>query len=487
MPFESFENRSRWSFYPIHTIAAAVAWGAFYLSALVPWTGRPMLTIPLVLLLILAAAEGAFSRTVRPTADIPWLITVGEILVLSMVLVATWVLSRGIRLKVLFSNPVSALHPEILIWVVAVGWVWQLAGVLAADQATAVSEDFAGFAVDRFTRRLFRLTMAGVAAAGVGGEASHAFGLPGQKALLVGSGMGAVVLTLALLGRLNLKRKLHVWGSGHREVDHLLPVRWIRLLSLYLIIALALAWILPNRFSPLTLNEAFDRIIALMRPDEWQPAPELNNARMNLLLLDKLGENKVLNAVSIFYGVIAALMFLAALVQGAFLVIFVLYRCGSNMPDWLERMFQWCRRQWARLLWWLKGVAGGLKNLGRDPATSGWLDYGCSDPASGNRPNRSWKGRSGRHLIRYLFYDVVNKAAKQTGPYRQAETPGEYGRRLANGLTDQSPEELAQLTVSYEWARYSEDEPDARQVRSARQAWGIVVRALSRAKPHHDP
>lgn len=471
------------TFYPFETVAAATAWTVFYLTALRPLIGHSVLSWPLAGLIILFAAEGAFSRAVKPTLELPRILMAAEMLCLTLLLLSVWIVFRGDGFAAAFRNPLAALHFDIVLWIAAALWAWQLSGITAHDQAVSGHSDFAVFTREHFLQRLIRMTLVGVALVSLGAELEPGLyrrfsGYAAGVALSAGLG---IALTLDIMGRMNMKRRLRGWHSTGREVERRLPGRWRQSILMIVVLAVAVSCLMPARFSPLTLNEGLAKVMHWLKIRARELPPEQVSGGASLLQQVKTSD-KLLLAFTALYGGTICLLFLWGFVQSASLIIWLLARMGAGLPDWLERLLRRLREYWSEFLAWFHAAWASLhgeNDAGTAAAESGATPWHSPRPES---PDRSWVSRSPRHLVRYLYFTFVEKAAERRMRHEASQTPSEFRRQISEDLNGGAIDELNSLTAAYEQARYAEPDPDPASITVVRRAWAAVMRALGRGK-----
>lgn len=462
-----------WSFWAAHTVAAATAWGASAVLSLSPFAGHCLLSVPMTALMALFAAEGAYTRTIWPNSEFPPLLAVVETILTIVVTASGWAAFEGPGVVKAFMNPAGLLSYELLLWVASVLFARQLGGILACDQAMVTSSDYSPFVVERATRRFFRMVVGLVVINGFAAEYGPSFfGAHRWLGLLMtATDLGAVALHLSLLGRLQMKRRMHAWRVSQRHVDARFRARWIRLLLALVLIAVAAGAVLPTRYSPLTISQVMEFLSGQMTMS-GERTTATGSATRGL-------PDPVNRRLSVAAG-IAVTLATGLIIYAALMLLLIVLWLLKSTPYWLytiaEHLIEQWMRMWNYLRELIRAVAGRKEETEKGFLAPSWAQAGRES----GRPGPSWARSSRRHQIRYLFYRFVRQASKTHVPFDPGNTASEYGKLVVPMLEPDDAREVSALTDAYANARYAEPEPEPGLVQKARSAWKQVRRALAR-------
>jgi hypothetical protein len=75
--------------------------------------------------------------------------------------------------------------------------------------------------------------------------------------------------------------------------------------------------------------------------------------------------------------------------------------------------------------------------------------------------------------VRYLYFQLLDRAAEYDTPRRESETPVAYAPRLSEevGAQDQDKEAIEALTTAFVQVRYAGQTPQSEQVSWLAQLW----------------
>lgn len=462
-----------WSFWAVHTVAAATAWGSSAVLSLSPFVGRSMLSVPMAALMAAFAAEGAYARTIWPNSEFPPLLAAVETLITVAVTAAGWAAFQGPGVGRVFLHPAGLLSYELLLWVASVLFVRQLSGILACDQAMVTASDYSPFVVERATRRFFRMVAGLLVINGFAAEYSPPFfGAHRSLGLLMTvAGLGAVVLHMLLLGRLQMKRRMHAWRVSKRHVDARFQARWTRLLVVLVLIAVVAGAVLPTRYSPMTIS----RVMEFLSGQLTMPGERSVTSNSVAGGLPDVVDRRLSVTAGIVVTLATGLIIYAALM----LLLIVLWLLKST-PYWLYTFVEHLVDHWIRLWGYLRELLRAIGGRSEETEKGFLAATGGVAAQEADRPGPSWARRSRRHQIRYLFYRFVRQASRSHAPFDPSNTASEYGRIVVHMLEPNDARELSALTDAYTNARYAEPEPEPDLVQKARNAWKQVRRALTR-------
>jgi hypothetical protein len=141
---------------------------------------------------------------------------------------------------------------------------------------------------------------------------------------------------------------------------------------------------------------------------------------------------------------------------------------------WLGRVVAWLRSLWQHLRGWPTEIQSRLARRRAELPTRGDL-LGAGD---------GWlsvRRLAPRQLIWYFYLTVTRRAAQAGQPRQPGQTPYEYQAALDARYPDLEPD-LAGLTDSFVYARYSRREVSAEDAQAVKPLWQRVKSALRRKR-----
>jgi len=139
---------------------------------------------------------------------------------------------------------------------------------------------------------------------------------------------------------------------------------------------------------------------------------------------------------------------------------------------WLRRLLAMVRARWDALMsawrgWQPVWAARARRN---DAA----VDDDAARPSLWQRLWRRWRDLDPQQRVRYLYFQMLDGAARTDIPRHSEETPRDFAPRLANSLETPLAEEeaIVAITSAFEAVRYADEDVDAEQVNRLRELWG---------------
>jgi hypothetical protein len=92
-----------------------------------------------------------------------------------------------------------------------------------------------------------------------------------------------------------------------------------------------------------------------------------------------------------------------------------------------------------------------------------------------------WGGLSPDQQVRYLYFQLLDRAAESDKPRLESETPAAFAPRLSNELEAEEPdkEAIEALTAAFERVRYAGESAQSEQVSWLQQLWDRLRRSFT--------
>ena len=311
------------------------------------------------------------------------------------------------------------------------------------------------------------------------------------------------LLGLLLLAQVQYALSTHRWRLQRLSVAEGLSGRWLRYGAAFFGLVVALAAILPTRYTVglLDLARAALSLVAIFL---WflsflvsvpllllsRLFPGLGSTVPNLPAAPPLPPPPPPEAAAAaggdWLGLVRSLIFWGLFLA---LAVYLLRQWLAQHPRLLGLLarlgpLRLLRRLWAALRRRLAGYAETIREQlpRRSPGEGPTV-------APSRFPRFVRLGAlSPREQVLYYYLSIVRRAGRQGMPRGEGQTPAEYGAALAPRLPEASAE-LEDLTEAFVEARYSPHEvapPHAGRARASWQRVRAALQALKRRAAHHD-
>lgn len=145
--------------------------------------------------------------------------------------------------------------------------------------------------------------------------------------------------------------------------------------------------------------------------------------------------------------------------------------------SWFRRLWRFFRRMHRRIGGWSRGLAEGVR-VSLRAIRANLAGRGGRAPTAFLRLRRL----DPRQMVRFYFFALLRREAERGIARRPAQTPREYAAELMEGEAPIA-EELREMTLAFEEARYSRRAVGPEKAGRIRRIWDTVRGYLRSAKP----
>jgi hypothetical protein len=270
------------------------------------------------------------------------------------------------------------------------------------------------------------------------------------------AGGTAAASGLALLGGAYLFRLQTLWACAKAAVDPALPREWLRNLAIIVALSLALVYLAPIDYSPVTADTVGRLLAAVLSrgvelPELPKAAPEerpsFSQSGDPLPEVDSVGLGGII--LTAMYLLLVALVS-AVLLAALGFILFELTKGEIERLRGLPRLAVQVYAAVRRAVLQVLAALGRLKSIKPIKGQAIFPGQGEERPSEPSADRDSPPERG----VRALLLQIARQAGKKGLVFRRSQTPWEYGQAL-RGQFFPNEEVVGEFFQGYQRARYS--------------------------------